>query len=156
METPVPHYDMCCQVANGGLAQPLLVGCASGHWIPEAATLKQERASRCGCYKQNCGKKELGMQIAIELPEDIGQELQSRWKDLPAAVLEAVALEGYRTGSLTESQVRRMLGFETRMQVNQFLREHGIYYEYSQEELEAEIEDNKRLLADASPLSGTR
>jgi Uncharacterised protein family (UPF0175) len=128
----------------------------AGQRIPGVATLKQERASQYGCYKQNCGKNELVIQVAIELPEDIGQELQSKWKNLPAAVLEALALEGYRTGSLTKSQVRRMLGFETRMQVNQFLREHGIYYDYSQEELEAEIEDNKRLLADASPVSGTR
>ena len=36
-------------------------------------------------------------------------------------------LEGYRSGILTESQVRRMLGFETRMEVNAFLKDHGIF-----------------------------
>ena len=33
------------------------------------------------------------MQITIELPEDIAQGLESRWKDLPRAALESLALE---------------------------------------------------------------
>jgi len=87
------------------------------------------------------------MQLAIELPEDIGEELQAKWKDLPRAALEAIALEGYRSGALTESQVRRMLGFESRMQVNAFLRDHAAWYDYTQTEIEDEIESNERLLA---------
>jgi hypothetical protein len=96
------------------------------------------------------------VQVAIELPEDIGEELRSKWKDLPVAALEALALEGYRTGALTESQVRRMLGFESRMQVNEFLKEHGVYYEYSRAELEDEIETNERLIVSAGPAAPTR
>jgi len=89
------------------------------------------------------------VQLAIELPQDIGEELRAKWKDLHGAALEALALEGYRSGALTESQVRRMLGFESRMRVNQFLRDHGVYYEYSPTELEDEIDSNERLLANA-------
>jgi len=33
------------------------------------------------------------MQITIELPEDIAEELESKWKDLPRAALESLALE---------------------------------------------------------------
>ncbi len=86
------------------------------------------------------------MQVAIELPEDIGEELRAKWRDLPRHALEAVALERYRSGILTESQVRRMLGFETRMEVNAFLKDHGIFYSYSQTEIEREIESVDRLL----------
>src|SRR5262249_26979462 len=86
------------------------------------------------------------MQVAIELPEDIAEELRAKWKDLPRHALEAVALEGYRSGALTESQVRRVLGFETRLEVNSFLRDHGVYYNYSPSELDQEIESNERLL----------
>jgi Uncharacterised protein family (UPF0175) len=89
------------------------------------------------------------VQLAIELPEDIGEELQAKWKDLPRGALEAIALEGYRSGALTEAQVRRVLGFESRMQVNTFLKDHAAYYEYSQREMEDEIESNERLLASA-------
>jgi len=86
------------------------------------------------------------MQVAIELPEDIAEDLRAKWKDLPRHVLEAIALEGYRSGALTESQVRRMLGFETRLEVNSFLRDRGVYYNYSPSELDQEIETNERLL----------
>jgi hypothetical protein len=34
------------------------------------------------------------MQITLELPEDIAQGLESRWKDLPRGALESLALEG--------------------------------------------------------------
>jgi hypothetical protein len=86
------------------------------------------------------------MQIGIELPEDIAQDLQAEWKDLPRHALEAIALEGYRSGALTESQVRRVLGFESRLEVNSFLREHGVYYNYTPTEIEKEIATNERLL----------
>jgi hypothetical protein len=44
------------------------------------------------------------MQIMIELPEDIAQGLESRWKDLPRAALESSALEAYRWRALTAAQ----------------------------------------------------
>ena len=86
------------------------------------------------------------MQLAIELPEDIAEDLRAKWKDLPRHALEAIALEGYRSGALTESQVRRVLGFETRLEVNSFLKDRGVYYNYSPSELDQEIETNERLL----------
>jgi len=86
------------------------------------------------------------MQIGFELPEDIAEHLQAEWKNLPRHALEALALEGYRSGALTESQVRRVLGFETRLEVNSFLRDHGVYYSYTPSEIEEEITANERLL----------
>lgn len=86
------------------------------------------------------------MQVAIELPEDIAEGLRAKWKDLPRHTLEALALEGYRSGALTESQIRRILGFRTRMEVNSFLRDHGIYYDYTPAEIDQEIRTNERLL----------
>ena len=87
------------------------------------------------------------MQVAIELPDDVVRDLRAKWQDLPRHTLEAVALEGYRSGALTESQVRRVLGFETRWQVNSFLRERGAYYTYTPAEIDQEIDANERLLA---------
>ena len=45
------------------------------------------------------------MQITIELPEDIAQGLESRWKDLRRAALESLALEAYRSRTLTAAQL---------------------------------------------------
>ncbi|MDP8982836.1 MAG: UPF0175 family protein [Acidobacteriota bacterium] len=79
------------------------------------------------------------MQITLELPEDIAEGLESKWKDLPRAALESLALEGYRSHALTTSQLRRLLGFETRMQVETFLKEHEIY-DYSAADFEQDRE----------------
>jgi hypothetical protein len=67
------------------------------------------------------------MQITLELPEDIAQGLESRWKDLPRAALESLALEAYRSRALTAAQLRRLLGFQTHLQVDAFLKEHDVY-----------------------------
>jgi hypothetical protein len=67
------------------------------------------------------------MQITLELPEDIVYGLESKWTDLPRAALESLALEAYRCHALTAAQLRRLLGFQTRMQVDAFLKEHEVY-----------------------------
>jgi hypothetical protein len=41
-----------------------------------------------------------------------------------ATALETVAAEGYRTGALSEAQIRRMLGLETRFEVHALFKEH--------------------------------
>jgi len=86
------------------------------------------------------------MKVAIELPEDIVQELRSKWKDIPRHVLESVALVGYRPGVLAEFQVRRLLGFETRIEVNAFLNQHGEYYNYTEPDVEEANQAHERLL----------
>ncbi len=79
------------------------------------------------------------MQILLELPEDIARGLESKWKDLPRAALESLALEAYRSRALTAAQLRRLLGFETRMQVDAFLKEHEIC-DYSAADFEQDRE----------------
>jgi predicted HTH domain antitoxin len=76
------------------------------------------------------------MQITLDLPDEIA----GNRKDLPRALLESFALEGYRSGTLTEEQVRNLLGYGTRMQVHGFLKEHGVYLNYGPEELEQDLE----------------
>ncbi len=94
------------------------------------------------------------MKVAIELPEDIAKELRAKWKDLPRNVLETLALEGYRCGVLTESQVRPLLGFETRIEVNSSLKEHRAYYDHTEAEVEQEILTNERLLESSDSDAG--
>ena len=84
------------------------------------------------------------MQITIELPEDIAVELQSKWKDLPRAALESLALEAYRSRALTGAQLRRLLVFETPMQVDAFLKEHGIF-DYSAADFQQDRETLREL-----------
>jgi len=84
------------------------------------------------------------MQITLELPEDIAHGLESKWKDLPRAALESLALEAYRSRALTSAQLRRLLGFETSMQVDVFLKDHEIY-DYSASDFEQDRETLRKL-----------
>jgi hypothetical protein len=63
----------------------------------------------------------------MQPPEDIAQGLEFEWKDLPRTVLESRALKAYRSRAVTVAQLRRLLGFETQMQVDAFLKKHEVY-----------------------------
>ena len=45
------------------------------------------------------------MQITLELPEDIAESLQTGWKNVERSVLEAIAINAYRSGILTRAEV---------------------------------------------------
>jgi hypothetical protein len=91
------------------------------------------------------------MQITIELPEDIAVGLASKWKDLPRAALESLALKAYRSRALTAAQFRRLLAFETRMQVDAFLKELEIF-DYSAADFEQDRETLRELrMREAQP-----
>ena len=60
-------------------------------------------------------------------------------------MLESFALEGYRSGKLTEEQIRRILGFGTRVQRYAFLKEHDVYFNYGVEDLEQDIETLRQI-----------
>jgi Uncharacterised protein family (UPF0175) len=83
------------------------------------------------------------MQITLALPDDVAHCLEAEVKDLPRALLESFALEGYRSGSLTEEQVRRVLGYGTRMQVDAFLKAHALYWNYTLEDLDRDAETSR-------------
>ena len=75
------------------------------------------------------------MEITIQVPEDIA----SRWQqygDVPRGVLEGAALEAYRKRIIGESRLQQWLGLETRFDVHEFLKAHGVPVNYSLEDLE--------------------
>jgi hypothetical protein len=90
------------------------------------------------------------MHITLELPEDIARGLEGKWKDLPRAALESLALEAYRSGALTAAQIRRLLGFETRIQLDTFLKDHEIY-DYTSSDFEHDREVLRQLRMRESP-----
>ena len=84
------------------------------------------------------------MRIILELPEDIAHGLESLWADLPRAALESLAIEAYRSGALTSPQLRRLLCFQTRLQVDSFLKKHEIY-DYTAADFEQDRETLRQL-----------
>ena len=80
----------------------------------------------------------------------ISAALEEQWDDVPRRSLEAIAVEGYRTGALTQSQVRKLLGLDTRFQVHALLKEHHVPLQYTS----ADIEDDLRAQRELGILPG--
>jgi len=76
------------------------------------------------------------MEITFNIPDELARQVTSEGKDPARVALEALALEGYRSELLFESAVRQMLGFETRMEVHDFLKQRGVYLHYDVADLE--------------------
>jgi hypothetical protein len=66
------------------------------------------------------------MSLSIEVPDDVKSALEVQWGDLSRHLRENLALDGYRQGLLSLAQVRRLLGFSTRWEAQQFLGGRGV------------------------------
>src|SRR5260370_17089204 len=72
--------------------------------------------------------------IGVELPEDIAKRLENAWRDVSRGALEAVALEGYRDGTLSRDQVGQLLGYSL-WETEAFLKQRQPYLQYTAEDL---------------------
>lgn len=87
------------------------------------------------------------MEVTIQIPDDIAASTMTAGQDLPRSVLEAYALEGYKSGQLSAYQVQKLLGFETPMEVDRFLKSHEIYLDYSEDDVVADTNASRRVSA---------
>lgn len=79
------------------------------------------------------------MNVAIEIPDEVARQLAARSGEVSRAVLEAVAVEAYRSGTITPAQVQQMLGFETRWETEELLRRVEAFHDYTMADLERDI-----------------
>jgi hypothetical protein len=84
------------------------------------------------------------MQLTVQIPDDLAQRL-SAGGDLSRRALEALAADEYRNGQLSKPELRRLLGFENRYELDGFLKAHSVYEERTVEEVEREVEALQRL-----------
>ena len=85
------------------------------------------------------------MRVTIQLPDDISAALEEQWDDVPRRSLEAIAVEAYRSGALTEAQIRRLLGLESRFQVHALLKEHHVPLRYTSTDLDDDLQVQREL-----------
>jgi predicted HTH domain antitoxin len=89
------------------------------------------------------------MQVIVEIPDDLAQRLTPEGQDPARAALEAVAIEGYRSGALTAYQTRRLLGFDTRYEFDGFLKKHHVWeHMYNLEDLEQDRQTIRQMEAE--------
>ena len=80
------------------------------------------------------------MQITVQLPDDLGQR-----PNPGREALEALAIEGYRAGTLTHVQASQLLGL-SRFEFDGFLKDRQIYdHAYDVEDLEQDCETLRKL-----------
>jgi hypothetical protein len=82
---------------------------------------------------------------AVHLPDDLATRLTADGGDLSRRALEALASEEYRAGRLTKPDLRRLLGLETRAELDGFLKAHGVFDPYTLADLERERRDLDQL-----------
>lgn len=85
------------------------------------------------------------MNVTVRIPDDLAKRLAPDGGDIERRALEALALEEYRAGRLTKPELRRMLGFETRAELDGFLKEHGVNEGMTLAEFERERQALDRL-----------
>jgi predicted HTH domain antitoxin len=78
------------------------------------------------------------VELVLQIPDSIAEAMASRG-DLSRRALEAIAIEGYREGTLTQHQVGELLGL-ARIETEDFLARHVDLYDYAPEDLDREVE----------------
>jgi hypothetical protein len=66
------------------------------------------------------------MQVHLDVPEDVALQFAAEPGGINRAALEALAIEGVRSGKLTVHQARQMLGIPSRYEMDGFLKAHGV------------------------------
>jgi len=80
------------------------------------------------------------MQVHLEIPEDLASQLAADPGGVTQAALEAIALEGVRSGKLTVSQARRLLGIASRYEMDGFLKAHGVLLDLTLDDVRKDSE----------------
>ncbi|MBZ5617482.1 MAG: UPF0175 family protein [Acidobacteriia bacterium] len=88
------------------------------------------------------------MEVTIELPDEIADQIRNASGDVARRVLEAFAIDSYRSGKLTGWQVRQVLRLQTRFDLDALLKRAGVFREYTAEELERDYEASRQASAE--------
>ncbi len=87
------------------------------------------------------------MQITIELPDDIANQLQLQPANISRRILELIAADNYRQGRIGTAQVRRILNFSSRCETYEFLKREKAYLPYTEDDLEQDAQAIRNVLA---------
>jgi len=81
------------------------------------------------------------MNVIVPIPDDLAERLSAGQDDLPRRALEAFGLEEFRAGRLTLAELRRLLGFASRVALDGFLKSHGDFEDYTLEDFDQDVRD---------------
>jgi hypothetical protein len=85
------------------------------------------------------------MNVTVQIPDDLAKRLGASGDDLSRRALEGFALEEYKADHITKAELRRMLGLETRYELDGFLKVHGVTADVSIDDLRRDVSDLESL-----------
>lgn len=81
------------------------------------------------------------MNLTLEIPDELARPMCAAGSDLSRLALEALALEGYKAGRISQAQLRRLLGFGTRYELDGFLKAHDVWVDATIDDVRHDIAD---------------
>jgi hypothetical protein len=85
------------------------------------------------------------MNVTVQIPDDLAKRITASGGDLSRRALEALAADEYKHDRLTKPELQRLLGIETSFQLDEFLKAHDVWIEYTSEDAERERRSLERL-----------
>jgi hypothetical protein len=85
------------------------------------------------------------MNVTVQIPDDLAKRLAASGDDLSRRALEGFALEEFKAGHITKAELRRLLGLETRYELDGFLKLHGVVADVSIDDLRRDVSDLESL-----------
>jgi hypothetical protein len=91
------------------------------------------------------------MEVIVHIPDSIGERLGKNAEAIPRWLLEKAGLEAYRSGEISGYELRLMLGIPSRLELEAFLKTHGVYLEYTEEDFVHDAETSRQLKLKHAP-----
>ncbi len=86
------------------------------------------------------------MESGLHIPDDIAEDIRkARGPDIARHILEAYVIQAYQQRELGTAQLRRLLGFDTRYEFEDFLAAHNVPRNYTLADLEYDRETTRLL-----------
>ena len=79
------------------------------------------------------------------MSDDVAHSLEEKWGSLERKILEMLVIEAYREGSISAGKARELLGMATRLEVDAFFKEKGVYLHYDEADFEQDTSTLRRL-----------
>ena len=83
------------------------------------------------------------MLLTLAIPDEFVERLNADGGDAARRVLESFAVEEYRLGRLSGADLLRLLGFETRNDLDGFLKKREVFLDYDEAALMQDRSDLK-------------
>ena len=91
------------------------------------------------------------MEVTVQIPDMLRDRLGKDRDELPRWLLEKAGLEAYRSREISGYELRLLLGMASRIELDSFLKRHGVYLEYSEDDLAHDAETSRQLKQKSAP-----